>query len=138
MRRLPSFYDAVLHERLFERATHAAKNALVTCALAFGRDGRGEREVLFAEAQSYTACTRVLRGEERPGSRLIDGDHLQALRTQLATAEEELCAAAKALSGFGRRTVHRLIRAASTYARAWELERCCVANGVADGRARYH
>jgi hypothetical protein len=126
-RRLPSHDEAALHRILLKRASHAAKNALITSAMAFGRHGGGEREVLFAVAQTFTMCRRVALGDERRRTALIDIGNLHTRRRQLARAEEQLCAAATAISEFGRNTIGRLLCAAFRYTHAWEAERSCAA-----------
>jgi hypothetical protein len=129
-RRLPSLDHVVLHWELVQGATRAAKNALITCALAFGRKGSGEREVLFAVAQSYTASRQTLGRDESAQRRVTEIDDHRMLRSELSIAEEQLCAAAKALSAFGRNPVGRLLRAASAYTHASEVERSCAARAA--------
>lgn len=124
-RRLPIPDDVALHEVLLKRASHAAKNALITSAIAFGRRGGAARGVLFAVAQTYAICTRDVRAAEWAGTPFIEVDAVHALRRQLARSEEQLCAAAAALSEFGRNAIGHLLRAASEYVDAWEAERCC-------------
>src|SRR5205085_11472604 len=104
-------------------ATAAAKNALITCALAFGADGCPERAVLFAVAQSCTLIARTRDNDEPFDTGNVDIDDTGTLRRQLARAEAELCLASRALSEFGRGTVQRLLRAARVYTEASELER---------------
>jgi hypothetical protein len=123
----PSRDDVEIHGMLLKRASHAAKNSLITCAIAFGRQGGGERGVLFAVAQTYAICTRYVRAGECAGYPVGDVDAVHALQRELARAEEQLCSAAAALSEFGRNTIGRLLRAASKYADAWEAERCWAA-----------
>jgi hypothetical protein len=127
MRRLPTEGNVVLRGKLLEATLHSAKNTLITCALAFGRPGGGERAVLFAVAQSYSVTARTLDPDGTARGGVVDIDDLRTARTKLASAEERLCTAAKALSGFGRNLVGRLVAAASAYARASEIERSCAA-----------
>src|SRR3954462_7316408 len=101
----------------------AAKNAVITCALAFGSGACAERAVLFAVAQSYTLIARTRDDDERFDTGNVDIDDTGTLCRQLAKAETELCLASRALSEFGRGTVQRLLRAARVYTEASELER---------------
>ena len=115
-------------------AIAAAKNAVITCALAFGADGCPERGVLFAVAQSYTLIARMRDDDERFDTGNVDIDDTGTLRRQLAKAEAELCLASRALSEFGRGTVQRLLRAARVYTEASELERSWAARAESFAR----
>jgi hypothetical protein len=115
--------DTSAHQLTCKAATAAAKNALITCALAFASDAHPDRAVLFAVAQSYTLISRTRDDDERFDTGNVDIDDTGALRRQLARAEAELCLASSALSEFGRGTVQRLLRAARVYTEASELER---------------
>lgn len=115
--------EALLDRSAADRASSAARNALITCALAFGRRGGGEHEVLFAVARSYTAAARARYGDERLASDVVQVDDGRIVRRLLGQAEDTLCHAAKALPHFNRHTVRRLVRAARAYTDAWELDR---------------
>src|SRR4051812_12241901 len=104
-------------------ATAAAKNAVISCAMAFGSGACFERAVLFAVAQSYTLIARTRDDDEWFDTGNVDIDDTGTLRRQLARAEAELCLASRALSEFGRGTVQRLLRAVRVYTEASELER---------------
>jgi hypothetical protein len=117
----------VLQRMLLKRASHAAKNALITSAIAFGHQRGDERGVLLAVAQTYAICTRDSCADGWAGSPLIAVDPVHARRRQLARAEEQLCIAAAALSDFGSNTIGRLLRAASKYADALETQQCWAA-----------
>ena len=106
-----------------DRAAGLARHALLTCALAHGRAGGGEHEVLFAVARSYVAASRAQRADPRLASDIVHVDDGRVVRRLLLKAEDELCAAAKALPRFCRASVRRLVRAAGAYSNAWELDR---------------
>ena len=115
--------EALLDQRAADRSARAARHALLMCALAFGRCGGGEREVLFAVARSYTAAARDVCTDERRASDVLDVADGQVVRRLLGRAEDTLCAAAEALPYFSCHAVRRLVRAARAYAHAWELDR---------------
>ena len=112
MARAPRHVEALLDQSAADRASRAARNALLTCAPAFGQCGRGEREVLFAVARSYTAVARDVHTDERRASDVLDVADGQVVRRLLGRAEDALCAAAEALPQFSRHAVRRLVRAA--------------------------
>ncbi len=123
MARAPRHIEALLDQRATGRSARAARHSLLTCALAFGQYGGGERDVLFAVARSYTAAARDLYTDERPASDVLDVADGQVVRRLLGRAEDTLCAAAEALPHFSCNAVRRLVRAARAYADAWELDR---------------
>src|SRR2546425_6835630 len=55
------FRSALLDQRAADRSARAARHALPMCALAFGRCGGGEREVLFAVARRSEEHTSELQ-----------------------------------------------------------------------------
>src|SRR5438045_2884472 len=78
----PRYDTSAYHLR--RRATGAAKNALITCALAFASALHPERAVLFAVAQSYTLTARTRDDDERFDTGNVDIDDTGTLRSQLA------------------------------------------------------
>jgi len=122
MARGPRQVETLPDRSAADLTARAARHALLTCALAFGQSGGGEREVLFAVARSYTAA-RARYWDERLASGIVEVDDGQIGRSLLRRAEGSLCAAAKALPHFSRHTVRRLVRAARAYTDAWELDR---------------
>src|SRR5947209_1867126 len=90
--------DMTAHHLMRKAVTAAAKNALITCALAFASDAHPERAVLFAVAQSYTFIARTRDDDERFDTGNVDIDDIGTLRRQLAKAEAELCLASRALA----------------------------------------
>ena len=112
MARAPRHIKALLEQRDTGRSARAARHALLICALAFGKGGGGEREVLFAVARSYTAAAGELYTDERSVSDVLDVADGQVVRRLLGRAEDALCAAAEALPQFSRHAVRRLVRAA--------------------------
>jgi len=123
MARAPRHIEALLDQSAADRSARAARHALLTCALAFGQCGGGEREVLFAVARSYTAAARGLYRDERLVTDILDIADRHVVRRLLGRAEDTLCAAAEALPHFSCHAVRRLVRAARAYANAWELDR---------------
>ncbi len=124
----PRHHDAMLDQSAADRTTRAAKHALLTCALAFGQSEGGQRDVLFAVARSYAAAERASYGDDGLASNRVEVDEGQSVRTSLESAQGDLCAAAKALPRFSRHTVRRLVRAARSYADAWDLDRLWAAH----------
>lgn len=121
MSRVRRHTEVVLDRDAAERATKAARHALIMCALAL--EGERRRDVLFAVARSYAAAEGVL---QRDGSHLADivgVRNAQLDWKQLETAEDALCGAVQALPRLGCRAVGRLIEAAHAYSKAWELNR---------------
>jgi hypothetical protein len=122
MARPPRHLEVLFDQSTADRTAQAARHALLTCALAFGQSG-GEREVLFAVARNYSAAARARSGDPPLASDLAELDDAHLGRSLLRKAENDLCAAAKALPRFTRHTVRRLVRAAWAYGDAWELDR---------------
>ena len=122
MARAPTHLETtLLHKDGRARAARSARHALLTCALALGRLGRGEQEVLFAVARSYAAAAQASHySDDSLGGATIAR---KIAPTSLRVSEGALCAAAKALPWFSRDTVCRVLRAACAYAEAWELDR---------------
>jgi len=123
MASVPRHLEAPRDQNAADRPARTAKHALLTCALAFGRAGGGEHEVLFAVARSYTAVARARYGDEPLASNIVEVDDGQVVRRLVGRAEVALCAAAKALPNFSHHTVRRLVRAARYYSKAWDLDR---------------
>src|SRR3954454_9739100 len=113
--------EVVLERDAAERATKAARHALLTCALAF--EGSRRRDVLFAVARSYTAAGRALQSDCTRAPAIVAPPNAHFVCRQLETVEDRLCAAAHALPQIGRRAVRPLTQAAQTYSEAWEFDR---------------